>query len=74
MIEENKSALARELKIQRAKLGITQEELAKKAGVSECSIGLIESKHYSSNPRIDTLVKLEKALELEENTLLKYLY
>lgn len=70
---ENKSALARELKIARAKLNLTQEGLAKKSGVSECAIALIESKCSTGMPRIDSLVKLEKALELEENTLTKYI-
>ncbi len=72
-VNENKELLARELKVARAKLGLTQEGLAKKSGVSECAIALIESKCSTGMPRIDTLIKLEKALELEENTLTKYI-
>lgn len=70
---KGKDALARELKILRAKAGLTQKELAEKSGVAECTIAFIESKSITSNPRIDTLVKLEKALEVEDKTLTRYL-
>lgn len=69
----DKALLARELKVARAKLGLTQEELAKKADVSLCAIALIEGKCSNGTPRIDTLTKLEKALGLTNNELIKYL-
>jgi transcriptional regulator with XRE-family HTH domain len=69
----DKELLARELKIQRAKSGLTQEDLAKKSGVALCTIAYIESKSITAIPRVDTLVKLEQALECEDNTLTKYL-
>ena len=70
---KGKDALARELKILRAKEGLTQKELAQKSGVAECTIAFIESKTIASIPRIDTLVKLAKALNVEDNALTKYL-
>lgn len=69
----DKNGLAKELKIARAKAGVTQEELANKADVSVCAIALLEGKCSTSTPRFDTLVKLEKALGLTNNELIKYL-
>lgn len=50
-----------EIKIRRKKLGITQKELAEKAGVSQALIAKIESGQV--DPRYSTLKKILKALE-----------
>lgn len=65
--------LARIIKIQRAKLGITQHDLANISGVSYSSVAFIESINFRRKPRFETLMKLEKALQLKENTLTKFI-
>lgn len=72
MDDTKRNALAKELKVLRAKAGITQKELAEKSGVAECTIAFIESKSIAVTPRIDTLVKLAQALDVEESALTKY--
>lgn len=72
MDDTKRNALAKELKVLRAKAGITQKELAEKSGVAECTIAFIEGKSIAVTPRIDTLVKLAKALDVEESYLTKY--
>ncbi len=69
----NKQALARELKVARAKKGYTQGELAKKSGVSKCAIAFIEAECSTRLPRVTTLAKLQIALGLTDNELIKYL-
>lgn len=70
---KGKELIARELKILRAKAGLTQKELADKSGVAECTIAFIEAKSIDRLPRVDTLIKLANALGVEESTLIKYL-
>ena len=57
---------------ERGKKGLTQRDLAKKSDVSECTITLLE-KARVERPRADTLCKLAKALEINEDTLLQYI-
>jgi len=68
----NKEMLARAVKVLRARRGLSQIDLAKKSGVSQCTIGLLEGKG-SRMPSVDTLIKLATALEVGEEELLKYL-
>lgn len=46
---------------ERAQLGMTQEELARKAGITRQTVGLIEKGAY--NPTLDLCLKLCRALE-----------
>jgi transcriptional regulator with XRE-family HTH domain len=50
------------IKLLRNKIGISQEELGFRAGVSKQQIGLIE--RGESSPTIDTLDQIAKALEI----------
>ena len=65
--------LATELKILRGKKGWTQSQLATKSGVSTASVQFIEQNFDQRQPRPITLMKLAKALEVKEETLLKYI-
>jgi transcriptional regulator with XRE-family HTH domain len=65
--------LAKELRILRAKAGITQDELAARSGVAKCTIVYIENSSNETKPRVETLLKLAKALEVDENILLQYI-
>lgn len=47
----------------RIALGLTQRQLAEKAGIKQAAIARLES--MNAIPRIDTLVKLSKPLGLE---------
>lgn len=68
---ENLKKLALELKILRAKKNVTQEELAKLSGVSHCAITFIENCKTTARPQ--TLIKLAKALEVDESELLNFI-
>ena len=50
-----------ELRLLRIRAGLTQAELAKKAGVSQSLIARIESGKV--NPRVSTLMRIYQALE-----------
>lgn len=70
----NLKGLAKEIKIGRARKGINQVELAERSGVSLCAIALIESENKRvQSVRTGTLVKIAKALDLENDVLLKYM-
>lgn len=58
------------LKVQRAKLGINQGELGKRAGVSRQTISSIERGEY--NPSITLVLKLAKILDVEVEVLFEY--
>ncbi len=58
------------LRRERRKAGLTQEELAKKAGVSLPTIARIEA-GYIDAPRVSTLRKLAAGLGLEVRDLLE---
>jgi len=51
------------VKLERIKLGITQEKLAELADLNKNSVGAIE--RGESSPTIETLDRLAKALEIE---------
>ena len=57
------SRLGMKLKRLRAKRGLTQEELGRKVGVSYAYISMLES-GAKTNPTIDTLKALAKALRV----------
>ncbi len=68
-----KECLAREIKIARAKKGFTQTDLAEASGVAKITIAFIEMKKNDKMPSVATVVKLAKALDLNQDRLLKYL-
>ncbi len=55
--------IAKNIKNQRKKLGLTQEALARKADISYNTIIKLEAGGII-NPRMDTLIKLAEALEV----------
>jgi transcriptional regulator with XRE-family HTH domain len=70
-IEQMKKKLAKEIKICRKKIGITQEELAKKMKVSQPFMSKIEK--GDSLPEKHTLIKLARALDLGDEHFVKSL-
>jgi len=68
--EKIKSQIGENLKIQRLKHGFSQESLADKAGVTLHTISKIEA-GATSDPRVLTLEKLVKALNIKIDDLLK---
>lgn len=68
---ENLRKLAHEIKVLRAKNNMTQEELAKASGVSNCAITFIEN--CKTQARAKTLIKLARALQVDESELLNYI-
>ncbi|MBX3305634.1 MAG: helix-turn-helix transcriptional regulator [Nitrospira sp.] len=54
--------LAKRLKALRAKKGLTQLQVARKAGLTLAYIGRLETGHY--DPQLSTLKKLAKALKV----------
>jgi transcriptional regulator with XRE-family HTH domain len=59
--------LARNFKVNRQKLGLTQEQLAEKADVSTHYIAMIET--CNKYPKPEMLERLAKALEVESHQL-----
>jgi transcriptional regulator with XRE-family HTH domain len=59
--------LARNFKLNRLKLGLTQEQLAEKADVSTHYIAMIETRN--KYPKPEMLERLAKALEVEPHRL-----
>lgn len=57
----NRSAVAKNLRVARAKFGLSQKELAEKSGVCEATISFVESAKHKSI-RMSTLQKLADAL------------
>lgn len=68
--EKIKSQIGENLKIHRLKCGFSQESLADKAGVTLHTISKIEA-GATSDPRVLTLEKLVKALNIKIDDLLK---
>jgi predicted transcriptional regulator len=62
--------LDKNIKKHRAKLGLTQEALARKADISYNTIIKLESKGII-DPRMGTLKKLAKALEIKIDDLIR---
>lgn len=63
VIERDQKELISQLKERRKKLGYTQCEVAKKAGIPQSTIGRLESGALS--PRADTLINIGLALGLK---------
>jgi len=62
--------LAKNIKKLRKKLKLSQEELAKKAGITYSTLIKIES-GANKNPTLDTIVKISTALETKIDDLIK---
>ncbi len=61
--------LAKNMRIERARLNISQLKLAELADVSLDTINLIE--RAAGNPKLCTIISIAKALDVDLNTLLK---
>ena len=61
--------LAKNMRVERARLKISQLKLAEMADVSLDTINLIE--RGVGNPRLHTVISIAKALNVDLNTLLK---
>jgi len=61
---DEKRTIAKVLKEYRERCGISQLELSIKAGISQTAVGEIECGNIL-NPRVETLIKIAQALELE---------
>ena len=57
-----------DLRTARKRAGLTQEQLAKKAGVRQGMVSKLESGHIR-NPRFSTVLSLARALERDPETL-----
>lgn len=57
------------IKQERERANLSQEELARKAGVSQQAISMLENENRK-NPRIDTVVSIAKALGLKVSDLI----
>jgi transcriptional regulator with XRE-family HTH domain len=62
-MQDIREQLGRNLRAQRERVGLSQEELGDKCELDRTEISLLErGQRY---PRLDTLVKLSRALELD---------
>ena len=61
--------LARNIRIERARLNITQLKLAVMSNISVDTINLLE--RAAGNPRLSTIIAIAKALNVDLNTLIK---
>ena len=66
-MSSSREVLAKNLKENRKRMGITQSELAELAGISTNFLAMIELKHKFPGP--ETLDQLAKALNIEVNEL-----
>jgi len=66
----NTSNISKNIKKHREKLGVSQDRLSKLADVTYNTIIKIES-GANSNPTIDTLTKIAKALNVKVDDLIK---
>jgi transcriptional regulator with XRE-family HTH domain len=66
-MEKIREILAKNIKVSRQKLGITQPELAERAGISTNFIGMIEQKRKFPAPEV--LERIAAALEIETSEL-----
>jgi transcriptional regulator with XRE-family HTH domain len=66
---EPKELFARNLVAARERLGISQEELADRAGMHRTAVSLLERK--GRDPRLETIVKLARALGVKPAALLE---
>lgn len=58
------------IKLLRAERKVSQRQLAELAGVDNNTIARIESKNIYSSPRVETLFKIAKALNVDVKELL----
>ena len=70
MVSEKQRELSKKVKVLRAERGWTQEELAKRSGVSICLVYFVEN--CKKKPRVDSLMKIAKAFGIDADELLKY--
>jgi len=63
------ATLAKNIKFYRAKLGMTQEDLARKAGINRSHLANIE--RQALNPSLTTIDRLAEAIDLTASELLK---
>jgi transcriptional regulator with XRE-family HTH domain len=62
--------LADNLKRYRAKIGLSQDQLARKAGITYSTLTKLES-GVNQNPKVKTLQQLAKALDVTIDDLMK---
>jgi transcriptional regulator with XRE-family HTH domain len=62
--------LADNLKRYRAKIGLSQDQLARKAGITYSTLTKLES-GVNQNPKVKTLQQLAKALDVTLDDLMK---
>ena len=62
--------LADNLKRYRAKIGLSQDQLARKAGITYSTLTKLES-GVNQNPKVKTLQQLSQALEVTLDDLMK---
>ena len=62
--------LADNLKRYRAKIGLSQDQLARKAGITYSTLTKLES-GVNQNPKVKTLQQLAKALDVTLDNLMK---
>lgn len=71
MSDEKLKELAKQIKILRAKNDLTQNDLAVKTGLGFSTIVCLEN--CKKIPRVETLVKIAEACNVDEELLLKYI-
>lgn len=64
------STIAQNIKLYRQKRKMTQKELAEKAGIDLFTLSKIET-GATSNPSIETILKIANALDVSINYLMK---
>ncbi|MDH3976691.1 MAG: helix-turn-helix transcriptional regulator [Deltaproteobacteria bacterium] len=72
--QEISNRLATLVKEKRAKLGLTQEELAEIAKIDYKHIQNIESLKRINDPKLSTLLKLASALNMSISEIVDYLF
>ena len=62
--------LAENIKQYRTKMGLSQDQLARKAGITYSTLTKLES-GVNQNPKVKTLLQIAKALEVTLNDLME---
>lgn len=62
----------RGIKVIRVHRGMSKKELADRAGLSEAVYSRLETPSQSSNPRLDTLMKLSRAVNMDIEGVLEF--
>lgn len=68
-LNDQYSLFAKNIKLNRQRLNLTQEELAEKSDISISYIKQIESGKYFKNVSLTTMLKLSKALDTNIHSL-----